>query len=92
MGKMCNIIFKVGEQHISGQRGTGSQTQLWDIAGSIMTDGIFAFIQKEKSLFYLLKKKFAVRGQSYTPGPPFKRVSRFCSSFWIALLMAGWLI
>jgi hypothetical protein len=73
MGKMCNIIFKVGEQHISGQSGTGSQTQLWDIAGSIMTDGIFAFIQKEKSLFYLLKKKFAVRGQSYTPGTPFKK-------------------
>ena len=46
MRKTCNIVFQVGEQYISGKSRTGAQTQLWNVPGTVMANGIFSFIQK----------------------------------------------
>ena len=46
MRKTCDIVFQVGEQYISGKSRTGAQTQLWNVPGTVMANGIFSFIQK----------------------------------------------
>ena len=66
MRKTCNISFPGGRaDYISGKSRTGAQTQLWNVPGTVMANGIFSFIQRVKELLLLFQKEsFTVRGQS----------------------------
>lgn len=93
LGMRQDIGLQPGKKNISAERGTGSDTELRNVSGTVMKDGTFSFIDKLKGCLYFSKRIFP-SGVRATPLEFLlkSKVLRLCSSFCTARLTAGWLM
>ena len=73
LGMRQDIGLQPGKKNISAERGTGSDTELRNVSGTVMKDGTFSFIDKLKGCLYFFKKNFSVRGKGNSSGVSFKK-------------------
>ena len=71
LGMRQDIGLQPGKKNISAERGTGSDTELRNVSGTVMKDGTFSFIDKLKGCLLFFKKNFSVRGKGNSSGVSF---------------------